>query len=149
VIGLTAFNEAWQFLKTEPIDMHQGSDGTWRAPQEDITPEKKLWQQIQARNAQARQNLSEDVSHAPTQEELEAHPDFGKTWFPNYIPKDYTGNTMVNSETGNYDPNDPKGWHPMGEPELPEGMTMGNYLERQSEQNPEHRRLGQSDNLRR
>ncbi|RZD54505.1 MAG: hypothetical protein CXT67_00380 [Methanobacteriota archaeon] len=61
---MSAFTKSWLFLKTEPIDMQQGSDGTWRAPQEDITPEKKLWQQIQARNAQARQNLQKPAQVA-------------------------------------------------------------------------------------
>ena len=52
---------------TVPINMQQGSDGTWRAPN-DVSPEKKLWQQIQARNAQSRQNLQKpaQVTQKPT-----------------------------------------------------------------------------------
>ena len=182
---MTAFDNAWNFLKADesytgkpkfsinqkdPIEMHEYPKGSGNF--------MSLEEMIHTRNANSRQNMSEDASHAPTQEELEAedewmrnnfdsfnrrrnntmansetgglsqeeleaHPDFGKTWFPNgegngYVPKDYTGNTMVNSETGNYDPNDPEGWHPMGEPELPEGWTMGQYLEREREKNPQH-----------
>ena len=51
-----------------------------------------LEQMIHARNADARQNLNPPPYDAQTD------------------PK----NIMVNSKTGNYDPNDPEGWHPMG-----------------------------------
>ena len=60
---MSVFDNAWNFLKAEPIDMQQGADGVWRAPG-DITPEEKLWQQIQARNAQARQNLQKPAQVA-------------------------------------------------------------------------------------
>ena len=94
---MSAFTKSWQLLKegsagmdgldddgnypedprrqnyrtpTMPIDMQQGSDGTWRAPNDtppnDVSPEEKLWQQIQARNAQSRQNLQKPTQPTPT-----------------------------------------------------------------------------------
>jgi len=96
---MTAFDKAWDFLKADesytgepkfggnqknPIDMHEYPEGSGKF--------MSLEQMINARNANARQNLNPPPYDAQTD------------------PK----NIMVNSKTGNYDPNDPEGWHPMG-----------------------------------
>jgi|TARA_R110001583_G_scaffold34369_4_gene115516 hypothetical protein len=71
-------------LLKETIDMHEYPEGSGKF--------MSLEQMIHARNADARQNLNPPPYDAQTD------------------PK----NIMVNSKTGNYDPNDPEGWHPMG-----------------------------------
>ena len=96
---MTAFDKSWALLK-ETIDMHEYPEGSGKF--------MSLEQMINARNADARRNLSEDASHTPSQEELEAEDE----WMRNNLDS-FKNNTMVNSKTGNYDPNDPEGWHPM------------------------------------
>lgn len=49
MIGLTAFNEAWQFLKADPIDMHEYPPGSGRF--------MSLQDMMMARNADARKNM--------------------------------------------------------------------------------------------
>ena len=118
---MTAFNKAWVILK-ETIDMHEYPKGSGNF--------MSLEEMIHARNADARRNLqtvrspnyskhsnqhypiqnfSEDASHTPSQEELEAEDE----WMRNNLDS-FKNNIMVDSKTGNYDPNDPEGWHPMG-----------------------------------
>ena len=123
---MTAFNKAWNVLK-ETIDMHEYPKGSGNF--------MSLEEMIHARNADARKNmadnlpipfsmemgrhhgnernmdrnLSEDASHTPSQEELEAEDE----WMRNNLDS-FKNNIMVDSKTGNYDPNDPEGWHPMG-----------------------------------
>tara|TARA_R110002012_G_scaffold85141_2_gene212345 strand:+ start:297 stop:653 length:357 start_codon:yes stop_codon:yes gene_type:complete len=117
---MTAFDKSWALLK-ETIDMHEYPEGSGKF--------MSLEQMINARNADARKNMadklpipfsmemernrgqymSEDASHTPSQEELEAEDE----WMRNNLDS-FKNNTMVNSKTGNYDPNDPEGWHPMG-----------------------------------
>ena len=96
---MTAFDKAWDFLKADEsytgqpkfggnqknlIDMHEHPKGSGNF--------MSLEEMIHARNADARRNLNPPPYDAQTD------------------PK----NIMVNSKTGNYDPNDPEGWHPMG-----------------------------------
>ena len=128
---MTAFNKAWNVLK-EIIDMHEYPKGSGNF--------MSLEEMIHARNADARRNLqtvrspnyskhstnhqyypiqnfSEDVSHTPSQEELEAEDEWMRNNLDSYYQnKNYVkNNIMVDSKTGNYDPNDPEGWHPMGD----------------------------------
>ena len=80
---MTAFDEAWDFLKADPIDMHEYPPGSGRF--------MSLQQMIEARNADARKNMERMHTNMNQQR----------------------NNIMVNSETGVYDPNDPNSWHPM------------------------------------
>jgi len=107
---MTAFDEAWDFLKADesytgqpkfggnqkqPLDMHEYPPGSGRF--------MSLQQMIEARNADARKNLltpnpNTNIDYPP---------------IPSRKQRMDRNNIMVNSETGVYDPNDPNSWHPM------------------------------------
>ena len=53
---MTAFDEAWDFLKADPIDMQEYPPGSGRF--------MSLQDMIEARNAQARQNLQKPAQVA-------------------------------------------------------------------------------------
>ncbi len=101
---MTAFNEAWDFLKADPIDMHEYPPGSGHF--------MSLQQMIEARNVDARKNM--ERMHTNMNMYRNTKPNVGGQPSTNAIAgKQQRNNIMVNSETGVYDPNDPNSWHPM------------------------------------
>jgi hypothetical protein len=95
---MTAFDKSWALLK-ETIDMHEYPEGSGKF--------MSLEQMINARNADARRNIDRMDRNLQTVRS----PNMGGQPSTNAIQGQ--NNIMVNSKTGNYDPNDPEGWHPM------------------------------------
>lgn len=114
---MTAFDEAWDFLKADesytgqpkfggnqkqPLDMHEYPPGSGS-----FMP---LQNMIQARNADARKNMQRMDNNMRGRR----GPNVGGQPSTNAIAgNQQRNNIMVNSETGVYDPNDPNSWHPM------------------------------------
>lgn len=91
---MSALDKSWIVLKNTVTDMYEYPKGSGNFVSFEQLPQGSI-EQIEARNAKARQNL-QNATQTPTQT-------------PNPNPQ----NIMVNSKTGNYDPNNPEGWHPM------------------------------------
>ena len=91
---MSALDKSWIVLKNTVTDMYEYPKGSGNFVSFEQLPQGSI-EQIEARNAKARQNL-QNATQTPMQT-------------PNPNPQ----NIMVNSKTGNYDPNNPEGWHPM------------------------------------
>lgn len=101
---MTAFDKAWDFLKADPIDMHEYPPGS-----SNFMP---LQDMIETRNADARKNM--ERMHTNMNMYRNTNPNVGGQPSTNAIAgNQQRNNIMVNSETGVYDPNDPNSWHPM------------------------------------
>ena len=93
---MSALDKSWIVLKNTVTDMYEYPKGSGNFVSFEQLPQGSI-EQIEARNAKARQNL-QNPTQPPTQPPT-----------PNPNPQ----NIMVDSRTGNYDPNNPEGWHPM------------------------------------
>lgn len=113
---MTAFDEAWDFLKADesytgqpkfggnqkqPLDMHEYPPGSGN-----FMTLQDIQRKINA-PPRSRANVGGQPSTNAIASQMPITPN------PSREQRMNRNNIMVNSETGVYDPNDPNSWHPM------------------------------------
>lgn len=108
---MSAFETAWDFLKADPIDMHEYPPGSGNfMTLQDI--QRKINAPPRSRaNVGGQPSTNALASQMPMTPNPNTNIDYPP--IPSREQRMHRNNIMVNSETGVYDPNDPNSWHPM------------------------------------